>query len=107
MRRGQGICQEAFQIRAIVIKSRVPLEAEQQLTTFYNRQRQHPVLKIIGPYGERIPVFEGLGATVLRSCTDGKIDIVFINTKNKSKKQRRIISEYLGANQSGYTAEIQ
>ncbi|WP_316365718.1 metallophosphoesterase [Candidatus Thiodiazotropha sp. CDECU1] len=50
---------------------------------------------------------KGLGATVLRSCTDGKIDIVFINTKNKSKKQRRIISEYLGANQSGYTAEIQ
>ncbi|MEW7985431.1 MAG: metallophosphoesterase [Candidatus Thiodiazotropha sp.] len=50
---------------------------------------------------------KGLGATVIRSCADGNTDILFINTKNKSKKQRKIVSEYLAADQSEFSTEIQ
>ncbi|MCG8100797.1 MAG: metallophosphoesterase [Candidatus Thiodiazotropha endolucinida] len=49
---------------------------------------------------------KGLGATVIRSGADGNTDILFINTKNKSKKQRKIVSEHLAADQSEYSTEI-
>ncbi|MEW8048859.1 MAG: metallophosphoesterase [Candidatus Thiodiazotropha sp.] len=71
----------------------------------YEFRKWLPDVRMIG--NDTMVRRKGLGATVVRSCADGKIDIIFINTKNKSKKQRKIVSEYLGANQSGTTAETQ
>ncbi|MCU7929357.1 MAG: metallophosphoesterase [Candidatus Thiodiazotropha sp. (ex Codakia rugifera)] len=39
--------------------------------------------------------YKGLGATVFSSKSDGTMEVLFINTKNKSKGLRKKVSEYL------------
>ncbi|MES9974507.1 metallophosphoesterase [Candidatus Thiodiazotropha sp. LNASS1] len=87
----------------IVIHGHRPQRSGTQID--YEFRKWLPNVRMIG--NDTMVRRKGLGATVVRSCADGKTDILFINTKNKSKKQRKIVSEYLAANQSEFLAEIQ
>ncbi|MEW8505761.1 MAG: metallophosphoesterase [Candidatus Thiodiazotropha sp.] len=87
----------------IVIHGHRPQRSGVQID--YEFRKWLPNVRMIG--NDTMVRRKGLGATVVRSCADGKMDIVFINTKNKSKKQRKIVAEYLGVNQGGSTTETE